>query len=143
MIRCAVAAVLFALTGPPAGAEMLPGPYQATGLRVIDGDTIEARVRIWLGQEVVTTIRLAGIDAAELHAACPWARAAAEAARRFLADRLAGRAIALTDIAQDKYGGRIVARVSADGADLGAALLAIGLARPYQDRRPDWCGGQS
>ena len=46
----------------------LHGGYPVEVLRVIDGDTFEARVRIWPGMDVTTKVRLRGIDAAELHA---------------------------------------------------------------------------
>ena len=44
--------------------------YPAEVVRVIDGDTFEARVRVWPGLDVDTKVRLRGIDAAELHARC-------------------------------------------------------------------------
>ena len=50
----------------------------------------------------------------------------------------------MSDIRYGKYAGRVIARVrSAAGLDLGAALLAKGLARAYDGRgpRPRWCAG--
>ena len=44
--------------------------YPAEVLRVIDGDTFEARVRIWSGFEIDTRVRLRAIDAPELYARC-------------------------------------------------------------------------
>ena len=58
-------------------AQMLPTQV----LRVIDGDTFEARVRIWPGMDVTTKVRLRGIDAPEMHARCGDERAKALAAR--------------------------------------------------------------
>jgi micrococcal nuclease len=139
MIRSFAASVL--LVAAAAAQEPLPGPYTARVERVIDGDSIEANVTIWLGQQVLTTVRLAGVDTAELRAACPAAREQAQAAKAFLAERLEGGTVTLTSIETDKYGGRVVAHVTdAAGTDMAAALLAEGLARPYEDRRPDWCG---
>ena len=46
--------------------DVLPGPIPATIERVVDGDTIDVRARIWLGQEIVVRVRLAGLDAPEL-----------------------------------------------------------------------------
>ena len=131
--------IVLALCAAPAAAETLDGPYRAHVTRVLDGDSFEARVRIWLGQEVVTVVRLAGVDAAELGAPCAAAREQAAAARDFLARRMQGRAVILSGIRRDKFGGRIVARASDAGGDLGAALLAAGLARLYEGRRGDWC----
>jgi endonuclease YncB( thermonuclease family) len=140
MIRSLAASVL--LVTAAAAQEPLPGPYAARVERVIDGDSLEASVTIWLGQEVRTTVRLAGIDAAELRAPCPGARERAAAAKAFLAARLEGGTVTLTAIETDKYGGRVVAHVAdAAGDDMAAALLAEGLARAYEGRRPDWCTG--
>src|ERR1700758_2669384 len=58
--------------------------YPAEVLRVIDGDTFEARVRVWPGLDVDTKVRLRDIDAAELHARCPDELAKAQAARTAL-----------------------------------------------------------
>jgi endonuclease YncB( thermonuclease family) len=58
------------------------GPFQAELVRVIDGDTFEARVRIWFGQEITTLVRIRGIDAPELKARCG---SEASKARRFMA----------------------------------------------------------
>ena len=59
----------------------LPGPIPAALVRVIDGDTIEVRARIWLDLDLTTRVRLAGIDAPELNGACPEERRRAEEAR--------------------------------------------------------------
>ena len=55
--------------------------YPAELLRVIDGDTFAARVRVWRGFEVDTKVRLRAIDAPELHARCAREYLKAEAAR--------------------------------------------------------------
>lgn len=117
------------------------GSYVAEVTRVIDGDTVEARVAVWMGQEVVTKVRLRGIDAPEIRGACGPEREKALAARDSLAGLLGKGQVTLSEIGPDKYFGRVVARLrSADGRDAGAALLAAGLARPYDGRRRDsWC----
>ncbi|MEO5338879.1 MAG: nuclease, partial [Magnetospirillum sp. WYHS-4] len=84
MYRALLAALLWAM---PAVAETLPGPYAAEILRVIDGDTFEARIRLWLNQDLVQKVRLAGIDAPELTGPCP---EAGRAARARLAELLDG-----------------------------------------------------
>src|ERR1700683_1944825 len=55
--------------------------YPMDVLRISDGETFEARVRVWPGLDVDAKIRLRGIDAAELHARCPDELAQAQAAR--------------------------------------------------------------
>jgi endonuclease YncB( thermonuclease family) len=122
-------------------AEALPGPVAGRVVRVVDGDTLVVRAHIWLGQEVETAVRLLGIDAPELKGRCPHERALAERARDRLAALVAGGGVVLTDIHYDKYGGRVLARVSTLAAgDLGQVLLAAGLARAYGGRaRQPWC----
>ena len=58
-------------------------------IRIIDGDTFEARVRVWPGLDVDTKVRLRGIDAAELHARCASELDQAQAARAALETILA------------------------------------------------------
>ena len=121
-----------------------PGPYVATLVRIVDGDTFETRVRIWFGEEIVTLVRIRGIDAPELHARCDAERRGAEAAREALGRLLAGHEIELSDVAPDKYFGRVVADVwAADDAgalDVATTMRDAGLARPYDGhRRASWC----
>ncbi len=119
----------------------VPGPVSARVLDVIDGDTILVRARIWIGQEVETRVRLVGVDAPELRGACAHERGLAVAARDFVVAALAGGPVRLSDIRHGKYGGRVLARVvTAEGDDLGALLVAAGLARAYRGgRRGGWC----
>ena len=111
-------------------------------LRVIDGDTFEARVRIWPGMDVTTRVRLRGIDAPELHARCAEERSRALDAREALARILVQGAVGVFHVSHDKYGGRVDADVStAEVADVSAAMLAGGYARAYGGgRRQSWCG---
>jgi len=118
----------------PRAEEVLAGPVAATLIRVIDGDTLLVRARVWLDLEVVTRVRLRGVNAPELRARDEGERGRAAAARAFVSGLAEGAALTLTEIGQDKYGGRVVARVAADGEDLGAALLAGGHARPMGAR---------
>ncbi len=117
------------------------GAYRADILRVIDGDTVEARVHVWLGQEVVTGIRLAGIDAPELKGRCAAERSRALAARDALASLVEGRTVTLAAISPDKYFARVVGRiVLADGGDAAAKLLDSGHVRRYDGgHRDGWC----
>lgn len=115
---------------------ILEGPVPAIVTRVIDGDTIEVRVQIWLEQEILVKIRLAGIDAPELRAPCESARAAAQAARDLVVQEVEGARVLLTRIHGDKYFGRVVGRVQTPkGEDLSSLLLSAGLAVPYAGGR--------
>ena len=115
--------------------------YAAEVLRVIDGDTFEARVHVWPGLDVTTKVRLRNIDAPELHARCADELAKAQAARTALEQMLASGGVMLSRVGIDKYGGRVDALVATrDAADVSAALLGGGFARAYDGgRRGSWC----
>ena len=115
--------------------------YPAEVLRVIDGDTFQARVRVWPGLDVDTKVRLRGIDAAELHARCADEQVKAEAARAALETILAEGGVAISRVGIDKYGGRVDAVASTRStADVSAAMLNGGWARSYAGgRRAGWC----
>jgi endonuclease YncB( thermonuclease family) len=137
-------------TAPPVAAPRQAYPerahtaqtYPAEVVRVIDGDTFEARVRIWPGMEATTKVRLRGIDAPEMSARCADEQAKAKAARTALADLLAQGDVWIAAVSFDKYGGRVLATASTRAtADVSRALLAAGVARPYGGgRRESWCG---
>lgn len=135
-----LAAAAMLLTPTPGRAEeLLAGPVPATLVRVIDGDTLLVRARVWLDIDIVTRVRLRGVNAPELRARDDGERGRAEAARAFVAsllrtDLAEGAPLVLTAIGQDKYGGRVVASVSVAGADLAAALVGEGHARPMGQR---------
>ena len=116
--------------------------YPAQVLRVIDGDTFEARVRVWPGLDVDTKVRLRGIDAAELHARCADELAKAQAARVALQSFLAAGGVTVSQVGVDKYGGRVDAAVATrDSADVSSAMLSGNFARAYDGgRRGSWCG---
>jgi endonuclease YncB( thermonuclease family) len=117
----------------------LPGPIPAELVRVIDGDTIEVRARIWLDLDLTTRVRLAGIDAPELNGACPEEPRLAQAARTALAALLGAGSVWLASIQHDKYGGRVVADVlAADGRSASTAMLEAGTAARW-GASPVWC----
>ena len=94
----------------------------------IDGDTLEL---------AGTRMRLAGIDAPELHQTCmrdgqSWD--CGIAARRALAAALRSGPVTCTHRRSDKYG-RPLARCMVDGQDIAALLVAQGLALSYLDTR--------
>lgn len=121
-------------------AASFEGPVHAEVIHVVDGDTFEARAAIWLGQSIDVRVRIAGVDAPELHARCDEELARAVAARDWLIKRIEGGEVRLSSVHYDKYGGRVDAAVRDSGGDVGAALIAAGLARPYRGgHRGGWC----
>jgi endonuclease YncB( thermonuclease family) len=142
MIRRALFLLLACLPPPAAAAgERLAGPVAATVEEVVDGDTLAVRARIWIGQDVRVLVRLRGVDAPERRGRCLRERTLAAAARAKLGDLVAGRAVFLSAIETDKYGGRVVADVATEaGASPASALVAAGLARRYDGgARQPWC----
>jgi endonuclease YncB( thermonuclease family) len=115
--------------------------YPAEVLRVLDGDTFEARVRLWPGLESVIKIRLRGIDAPEMKARCEEERSKALAARDALQAILDQGEVGVSAVTLDKYGGRVVADASTRATpDVSAALLGANLVRSYSGgRRETWC----
>jgi endonuclease YncB( thermonuclease family) len=135
-----------AITAPPQvqrvqGRTPLAGAYRAQVIAILDGDTVEARVHVWMGQEVVTRVRLRDIDAPEIGSACAEERQRAVAARERLASLIGSGDVTISDVQADKFFGRVVARLAtADGMDAGATLLGERLARTYAGgRRTSWC----
>jgi endonuclease YncB( thermonuclease family) len=136
-------------------AEPLPGPVPAEVVRVIDGDTVEVRARIWPGQFVETRVRLRGVDTPETRRPqCEAERTAGHAAAAFTEAWVAGPADAdvdagaapafsLYEVDLGSFAGRVVARLGrSDGADLSDALVAAGLAVAYGEDGP-WCAAAS
>ena len=112
-------------------------------VRVHDGDTLS--VNIAGCPDVLCKsipIRISGIDAPEMKGKCPQEIAGAIAAKNYLTDKVMNsQGIALHDPTRDKYF-RLNAHVMADGVDVGADMVAKGLARAYSGgKRAGWCGG--
>lgn len=108
-----------------------------------DGDTINVRVpdvHPLIGEKI--SVRVAGIDTPELVSSDPCERSVARASRNFVRGMLSRASkIDLLDLKRDKYF-RILADVVADGELVADALLANGLAYPYDGgtkRVVDWC----
>jgi len=110
-------------------------------VRVIDGDTFEARVHLWPGLEMTTRVRLRGIDAPEMKSGCAEEFRMAEAATEALRALLANGEVTIFNIGPDKYNGRVVADASTRQIQsVSSALLGSGHARAYQGgRRSGWC----
>jgi endonuclease YncB( thermonuclease family) len=125
---------------PPSGRPTV-GAYAADLLRVIDGDTFEARVRVWPGLDMTTKVRLRGIDAPEMRARCPAEHGKAEAARAALGALLAEADLTVFRVSLDKYGGRVLADAATSRTrDVSQALVEAGLVRRYAGgRRETWC----
>ena len=134
-------ALCWLLLAGVAGAAETYGPYTATVVRVVDGDTVEVEVALWPGLVQRISLRLEGVNTPEKRGAPLCEKIAASQAeaftRRFL--RL-GQSVVVSGVRLGKYAGRVLGRLAVDGKDLGTALVAAGLARPYAGgKREPWC----
>ena len=91
-----------------------------------DGDTFRA------------TFRIANIDTPELKGKCEYEIELAERAKQFTQQFLAQGDVVISQTGVDRYG-RVLATGRRGDEDLGAALIAAGLARAWRGRRESWC----
>jgi len=126
---------------PLQAKETFKGPVSARVLRVIDGDTLDVRVQVWLGQHIQTRVRLMGVDTPELRGKCNEEKVLAEKAKAFLSKQISNRPFLLKNIHYGKYAGRILADIELkNGKDLSELIIHHGLARPYRGgKRQGWC----
>ena len=100
---------------------------------VYDGDTFYCTIKGTkpiLGEKV--GVRLNGIDTPEIRTIRHCEKVDAKKAKQWLEDRLKyAHHIVLKDVDRDKFFGRIVATVFADGYNLNEELIKIGYAVPY------------
>lgn len=109
---------------------------------VLDGDTFAARVLLDEDITITVRVRLADVDTPEINGKCEREIEMALRARDRLAELLpVGTMVDLRDVADDKYLGRIDARVfTSDGRDVSRILINEKLGRPYDGgRRDSWC----
>jgi len=130
---------------PAPDTSAFPGPFAGEIVRIVDGDTFKARVQIWFGQEITTSVRVRGYDAPEIKGKCAEESNAAQEATGMLREILASGPVTLHNIGPDKYFGRVVASVHVklkDGVDTDVAqmMIAAGMGRPYNGgTRGGWC----
>lgn len=105
----------------------------AAAQTAISGDVLELHGTIY---------RLWAIDTLEAHQSCadgwPGGVRAKAALRGFMRDSR----IACEPVSHDASG-RVVARCTADGADLGAEMVAAGLALPLDPKAADYAGEEA
>lgn len=108
--------------------------YKATIIKIVDGDTVDAVIRLGLNITVEHRLRLYGINTYEINSSVITERELAKQAREYLIDRVLGKKVLLEtfkpDFSIDKYG-RYLAKINLDGADINYELVELGLAVPY------------
>lgn len=97
----------------------------------VDGDTIRVD-----GERV----RVMGLDAPEMHGACPAEVSAARRARDRMAELVSG-GVTLRRHGRDRYRRLLAVVEDSRGRDVAGVMIREGLARPYGgERRQGWCG---
>lgn len=136
------AALVFAFIGAISYWSTAPAWGALEPVRVVncfDGDTCRV---LRAGESESIAVRLAGIDAPEIHARCPEEKRLALAARdrlRALVDPPAEVHLEITGY--DRKWHRPVGRLLVNGQNAADTLIAEGLARPYAGgHRQGWCG---
>lgn len=101
-------------------------------VRVLDGDTLQAQLGIWLNLTATETIRVLGVDTPERHGGT---KEAGDAARAFTAAWLARASdLTVTACRRDSFG-RLLGMVDGPEGSLGAALLREGHGVAYERGR--------
>ena len=119
------------------------GPYQAQTVRDIDGDTVVMNIAVWPDVTYRMSVRVYGVDTAEMHSKNACEHALAVKGKQFTEAWLArGGGITLDKVQLGKYAGRIVAEVRRGNDVLAADLIAAGLGHPYfGGHKAPWCVG--
>ena len=118
--------------------------YDATVLRVIDGDTVAFKAE-WLPDPLKKelSIRIFGVDTPEKgsRAQCTREDLLGKAATNFTKDTIAnGKKLQIVLMSWDKYGGRVLGDVLVDGESLRMLLINKGYAREYYgEAKQSWC----
>ncbi len=119
------ATLLIVLSVEAYGKDRILGPIPAVIERVVDGDTVKVRAKIWIEQELQVSVRVADIDAPELfRPKCAVEKNQTRLAKSFVEAFFPDGVLYLHEIEADKYAGRVVARITnSRGEDLGDNLV--------------------
>lgn len=105
--------------------------YNATIIKIVDGDTIDAQIDLGFGILTNIRFRLEGIDTAELRSSDPATRELALKAKTFISYYL-NQKVQIRSLKTEKYG-RWLAEVYVDGTarTINQMLIENNLASPY------------
>lgn len=101
--------------------------YKATVVNVVDGDTIDATIRIGFLLTTTQRLRFLGVNCPEVHGPT---RSAGLAAAEFTRQSLLGKDVVVHTEKDDVFG-RWLAVVYVDGASFNQRLLDEGFAVPF------------
>ncbi len=133
--------LILILLASPAHAQEF---YVYKPVKITDGDTIKLDVskESPLIKKLGLSVRIKGIDTPEKgsKAKCKKESELGQQATKFTTDLVGNKELLLSQVENDKYGGRIVANVKVGGVDIAQELLKKGLARVYNgEKKKSWC----
>ena len=133
--------LILILLASPAHAQEF---YVYKPVKITDGDTIKLDVskESPLIKKLGLSVRIKGIDTPEKgsKAKCDKENVLGQQATKFTNDLVGNKELLLSEVKNDKYGGRIVANVKVGGVDIAQELLKKGLARVYnKEKKKSWC----
>ena len=133
--------LILILLASPAHAQEF---YVYKPVKITDGDTIKLDVskESPLIKKLGLSVRIKGIDTPEKgsKAKCDKENALGQQATKFTTDLVGNKELLLSEVKNDKYGGRIVANVKVGGVDIAQELLKKGFARVYNgEKKKSWC----
>ena len=133
--------ILFLLASPSHAQEQM---YIYKPVKITDGDTIKLDVskESPLIKKLGLSVRIKGIDTPEKgsKAKCDKENILGQQATVFTTYLIGNKELLLSQVQNDKYGGRIVANVKVGGVDIAQELLKKGLARVYNgEEKKSWC----
>ena len=116
------------------------GTKTAEVLRIIDGDTFDAKIFIDKDYSVKIKVRILGIDTPEKNGDCEEEKILAKKAKELL-KRLLPKKVKLKNLKDGRYNGRVLANVVLNnGKDLTPILLKYSFVRSYEGKkRKSWC----
>ena len=140
------AAVAFAEEKVQPSCDHEPSAFRCiTYVKNYDADTVTfniPNVHPIIGSKI--SIRVLGLDTAEVRGKTECEKKAAQISKKFVADELSkAKRIDLVEVGKDKYF-RLLGRVKYDGKDLTEELLKRDMAYPYfggTKVEQDWCKG--
>ena len=118
--------------------------YVYKPVKITDGDTIKLDVskESPLIKKLGLSVRIKGIDTPEKgsKAKCDKENALGQQASKYTTELVGNKELLLSQVENDKYGGRIVANVKVGGVDIAQELLKKGFARVYNgEKKKSWC----
>lgn len=119
-------------------AALLWGPYPATALHVVDGDTVDVQATVYPGIHVEERVRFANADAPEMDGQCEQEKRLARVVKRRLEELLADGFT--VSVEEDVSFNRRIGTVYVNEEPVGDILVEEGMARTdghYRDGY--WC----